>query len=319
MSPKSLTEILGIEQTSVSHTERLVSALGGLVSIIGILLVSRWVLQGEAATMIIASMGATAVLLFAVPHGTLSQPWAVFAGHLISAIIGVICTLSISPQALAAGIAVGAAIGVMYYLKCIHPPGGATALAAVLGGDATRELGFQFVLTPVMLNVFIIVTIAVLFNYPFQWRRYPNAWRKKDLPTQSPSAEVNETLTFSHEDFEYALEQMDSYVDITEQEMRRIFELIRTHSQQTDISVDQLTLGSFYSNGEYGKDWTVRQIVDEYHHSDPNKEMVVYKTVAGNGRHSSGYMEKTRFCLWAKHEVIRDNENWKRVVPGPIK
>ena len=65
------------------------------------------------------------------------------------------------------------AIGAMHYLRCIHPPGGATALSAVLGGPAIEALGLQFILTPVLLNVIVILTVAVLYNYLFYWRRYP--------------------------------------------------------------------------------------------------------------------------------------------------
>ena len=78
----------------------------------------------------------------------------------------------------AAALAVALAIGAMHYLNCIHPPGGATALSAVIGGDAIHQLGFQYVLTPVLLNVIIVLIVAILFNYPFHWRRYPLALRK---------------------------------------------------------------------------------------------------------------------------------------------
>ncbi|MFX8373896.1 HPP family protein, partial [Acinetobacter baumannii] len=80
------------------------------------------------------SMGASAVLLYAVPHGALSQPWAVLAGHAVSAVAGVAAARNISDPALAAAVAVGTAILAMHYLRAIHPPGGATALTAVVGG-----------------------------------------------------------------------------------------------------------------------------------------------------------------------------------------
>src|SRR5690625_7242859 len=87
----------------------------------------------------LASMGATAVLLFAVPHGALSQPWAVVGGHVVSAIVGVTCQLLIPNLFWAAALSVGVAVAAMYYLRCIHPPGGATALAAEIGRASCRE------------------------------------------------------------------------------------------------------------------------------------------------------------------------------------
>lgn len=148
----------------------------GLVGIIGVAQVSQSQLGLVGSASIIASMGSSAVLLFAVPHGPLSQPWSVFGGHLVSAIVGVTCVKLIPASMLAAAIAVALAIGAMHYLRCIHPPGGATALGAVLGGDAVHQLGYQFVITPVMLNAITILLVALLFNAPFAWRRYPAAW-----------------------------------------------------------------------------------------------------------------------------------------------
>ena len=162
---------------------------GGLVGILGVALVSQTQLGLAGSASIIASMGSSAVLLFAVPHGPLSQPWPVFGGHLVSAIVGVTCAKLIPAPMLAAAIAVALAIGAMHFLRCIHPPGGATALGAVLGGDAVHQLGYQFVTTPVMLNAITILLVAFLFNAPFAWRRYPVAWALvADPPALAPPA-----------------------------------------------------------------------------------------------------------------------------------
>lgn len=170
---KKLFALLAVERGE--HLEKWISAAGGLVSLLGILLISHASLGHESAATLVASMGASAVLLFAVPHGPLSQPWAVFGGHMVSALIGVTCAKFIHDPTLAAAVAVALSIGAMHYLGCIHPPGGATALSAVVGGEAVYQLGYQYVLTPVMLNAVIILLIAVMFNYAFHWRRYPLA------------------------------------------------------------------------------------------------------------------------------------------------
>lgn len=156
-----------------SHLEKWLSALGGITSLSGILLISHTALGMQGAAMLVASMGASAVLLFAVPHGPLSQPWPVLGGHIISALVGVTCARFIHDPLLASALAVGLAIGTMHYLNCIHPPGGATALSAVAGGEVVQQLGYQYVLTPVALNAVTILLIAIVFNYPFHWRRYP--------------------------------------------------------------------------------------------------------------------------------------------------
>lgn len=177
----ALRRYLGIGHEQASHLEKGVATIGGVISILGVMLISQAQLGLTGSISIISSMGSSAVLLFAVPHGPLSQPWSVLGGHLVSALVGVACVKLINQPMLAAALAVGLAIGAMHYLRCIHPPGGATALAVVIGGDSVHRLGFEFVLTPVMLNAVTIVLVAVLFNLPFAWRRYPVALAQRTV------------------------------------------------------------------------------------------------------------------------------------------
>ena len=168
---RKVRALFAISRTS--HLEKWLSAIGGSVSLLGILMISQASLGLESSAVLVASMGASAVLLFAVPHGALSQPWPVLGGHAISAVIGITCAKFIPDLTVAASLSVGLAIGAMHYLNCLHPPGGATALSAVIGGPAVQELGYQYLLTPVMLNAITILLIGIMFNYPFHWRRYP--------------------------------------------------------------------------------------------------------------------------------------------------
>ena len=311
VSKHKLYEIMGISRVPTSHTEKIVSGIGGFLAILGILIISKWSVGAYSAAIIVASMGASAVLLFAVPHGPLSQPWPIFAGHIASAIVGVTCAKYISGEVLAASVAVGAAIIVMYYLQCIHPPGGATALSAVMGGEAVHELGYQYVITPIFLNVIIIILIGIVFNAFFPWRRYPTFWHKQKTNINNNPNE--ESSNIRHEDFVYALSQIDSFIDINEHDLLRVYDIAVKKSNETTLSPEKLIIGGFYSNGQYGNDWSVRQIVDESDTDNKGDSVIVYKVVAGNGRRSSGYSPKSEFLRWTKHQVIRDEENWKRV------
>ncbi len=305
-----LREILGIRTTDTSHLEKLVSAAGGFIAIAGVFLVSQISLPLDQSHLIVGSMGASAVLLFAVPHGQLSQPWSVFGGHIVSALIGVTCADLISSTALAASIAVALSIATMYYLRCIHPPGGATALTAVIGGDAIHSLGYQFVISPVLLNVLVILAIAVAFNYLLPWRRYPIYLYKRYQERQLPASDGG-TSDISHGDFVYALSQLDSFIDVTEYDLLRMYELATKRSRQSEIDPADIKLGLYYSNGEYGDNWSVRQLVDASDSGDG--DMLIYKVVAGKNRRTSGYISRTEFANWAKYQVTRDEENWKRV------
>ena len=298
----------GVELSPVSHTERLLSALGGFLGIYGILQISLHFVGIEAAVLIVASMGASAVLLFAVPHGPLSQPWPLIGGHMVSAVVGVSCARLIPDTLVAAALAVCLAIAVMHYLRCIHPPGGATALSAVVGGASVQALGFQFVLTPVLLNVLVIFLVAVMFNYPFAWRRYP-ASLKRVVSDGSPATKP----PISHEDLVYALSEVDSFIDVSEQDLLAIYELATRRAQSGGCAPEDLHLGHYYSNGKYGTDWSVRCIIDESVGDESSAGMVIFKVLAGDGQYTTCVATRREFARWARHEVYREDENWRRV------
>jgi CBS domain-containing membrane protein len=203
---------LGIEIDAVSWKEKLISLAGGFLALILLVAMSRHDLHSIGSVLLISSMGASAVLLFAMPHGQLSQPWPTIAGHTFAAVIGVTCAKFIPCQSLAAGCAVGLAIGVMHQFKCIHPPGGATALTAVIGGQQIQSLGYSFVWCPVLLNASAMVLMAVAFNYFFAWRRYPASLNRKPAPSM-------DVPPISHEQVVAALRTLDSFVDITEDDL----------------------------------------------------------------------------------------------------
>ncbi len=216
---------LGIELDPVSWREKTISAVGGLLGMLLVFWISRTALGLSGAAMLVASMGASSVLLFAVPHGQLSQPWPVLAGHGFSALIGVFCARNIPDVALAAGCAVGLSIAAMHQWKCIHPPGGATALTAVIGGVGVHELGYSFVWLPVLLNAAVLVAMAALFNYFYPWRRYP-AFLNRSRQSEYGDEEV------THEEVVSALESFDSFVDITEDDLIRLHHLLSKRVSQ---------------------------------------------------------------------------------------
>ncbi len=224
------TSLWPSDANHASHGERWISAVGGFLGVLAMLLISSRVLDQQGAAMIIASMGASAVLVFAVPHGALSQPWPVIGGHLFSALIGVSCAQWVGEPFMAAALAVGLSIAVMYYLRCLHPPGGATALVAVLGGDAVQQLGYAFAITPVLANTLIILLTAVVVSLPFQRRRYPARFaRTAELKPEAPG--TNKPL-IAHEDLVYALSQLDSFIDVSEEDLIRIYTLAVHHPHQ---------------------------------------------------------------------------------------
>lgn len=221
---QELKNWIGVELDPVSWTEKLVSVFGGVLSILFIVAISQNALHLTGSSMLIASMGASAVLLFAVPHGQLSQPWPVFAGHVFSAVIGVTCANLIPYTPLAAACAVGLSIGMMHQFKCIHPPGGATALTAVIGGSSVHNLGYGFVWSPVALNVLVILAVAIAFNCLFKWRKYPAYLNHQQR--QLASSEETSSKDISHDEVIAALRSLDSFVDVTEDDLVRLYHIL---------------------------------------------------------------------------------------------
>lgn len=299
---------LGIEPDNAGHREKIVSGIGGFAGIFAVVVVSTLVTANRDLPYIVASMGASAVLLFAAPHGKLSQPWNLIGGHLISAMVGVSCAHWIANTQVAAALAVGLAITFMYYLRCTHPPGGATALVAVIGGPQIHALGYGYLLIPVGLNVLVILVAALAVNYLLVWRRYPAHLHRR----LRPEPVVPTTPVLRSSDFEYAMRRIGSYVDVTYEELETIYRLAEHHAQVDHMPVDGIRLGHYYSNGKYGAEWSVRQVVDEGQ-GTADDDLLIFKVVAGNGRRSTGTSSRLEFARWAKHEVYLNENSWQRV------
>lgn len=308
---KSLQHFLGIEPERVSYTEKFVSALGGFLGILLIAVITYQTTGVDGAVIIVPSMGASAVLLFAVPHGKLSQPWALFGGHIVSALIGVICFKLVGDTFLAASLAVGLAIACMHLLNCIHPPGGATALAAVIGGPAIHQLGFDYVLAPIFVNTLVIFVVAVGFNAFFPWRRYPASLVKKIALPGHAEAGAIDMSGISQDDLDYAMEKINLLIDITAEDLMKLYALASNHSRSKQLQASQIKLDHYYSNALFGKMWQVRHIIDESAHTDPTKDKVIYKIIAGPGRRSTGTCTREEFAAWARNEVIRNENSWQ--------
>jgi CBS domain-containing membrane protein len=203
------------------NTERVRAGIGACIGLFVTALASH-MLAPDLAAYLIAPMGASAVLLFCVPSSPLAQPWSVVGGNTVSALIGVACVHLIPDWLLAAPLAGALAIGTMFALRCLHPPGGAVALTTVLGGQAVHDAGFLFALSPVALNSIIIVIAALLYNN-LTGRRYPHAQHAADKNVHAtgdpaPGARLGITET----DLEAALARYGEVLDVSRDDLLAI-------------------------------------------------------------------------------------------------
>ncbi len=168
-------------------------------------------------------MGASAVLLFAVPASPLAQPWSILGGNLVAALVGVTAVRGWSDPFVAASCAIGVAIALMMALRCLHPPSGAVALTAVLGGPAIRELGYGFVLWPVAANSLMLLATALLFNN-LTGRAYPHL-RPASPRTSDPPSDAR--VGFRAADLDAALEEFDQFLDVDRGDLEQILRRVQ--------------------------------------------------------------------------------------------
>ena len=156
------------------------SWLGSFLGIYAVYLVNGWLGIAENENLyFVGSFGASAVLIYGAPSGDLSQPRNFIGGHLISALAGVLMYKLIpSNVALAGALAVSLAIAGMHFTRTLHPPGGASALIAVIGGPSIHNLGFGYLFSPVLIGALIMLAVALLVNNlsSSKLRNYPRFW-----------------------------------------------------------------------------------------------------------------------------------------------
>jgi CBS domain-containing membrane protein len=194
MGPK--TKIRVWTKSKVNYRDyrfHLRASIGALIGILITGYVTEAALgMGMALPMLIAPMGASAVLLFAASHSPLAQPWNVIGGNLIAAVVGVFTYMWLKDPIAASGVALAGSIALMSLFGCLHPPSGAIALTAVLGGSAVYDLGYTFVLWPVGVNSALLLGSALIFNnltglrYPPKPVTAPDAIPAPALPVAKP-------------------------------------------------------------------------------------------------------------------------------------
>jgi CBS domain-containing membrane protein len=211
--------------TRYTQPELARGALGALLGIAVAAATARSVPGGpEMLPFIVAPMGACAVLLFAVPASPLAQPWPVVGGNLVSTAVGLVAHWWIGDVVLAAAFGVGAAIGLMMLLRCLHPPGGACALLAATATPEIQEQGALFVLMPVAVNTIALLAVALAFNN-VTGRRYPH--RPAPAP---PAGRAAGELGIGAPDVEEAMARLAARLDVLPEDVVAIVRDAETHA-----------------------------------------------------------------------------------------
>lgn len=206
-----------------SVQDRAIACLGALSGIGLTAFVGRWTIHGldpHSAVMIGAPLGASAVLAFVVPASPMTQPWPMIGGHIVSTLVGFLAAYLISEPALAAGVAVGGSIAVMSMLRCLHPPGGGTALLPVLGGAAIHDAGLSFAFLPMGLNAVTLTLAAWAFHRLISKHSYPHR-----------SAAAPADASIEDADIDAALAKMDGPMDASRDDLKTLARLAQENAR----------------------------------------------------------------------------------------
>jgi CBS domain-containing membrane protein len=193
-----LARLVIYKETLINAQEHWWTFIGSFVGISLIGFINTSFLEIRDNLFLIGSFGASSVLIYGVINSPLAQPRNLVGGHILSAIIGVTIA-KFFPFALwfNAGLAVSMSIVVMQMTKTLHPPGGATALIAIIGSQPIKDLGYLYVLSPIASGIFILLTVALIVNNITRQRRYPvnkhwyKVWKRKYLPVKKKHRKVD--------------------------------------------------------------------------------------------------------------------------------
>lgn len=205
----------------VDRRERVRACAGAFAGILVAGLLGMLAALVHGGLWLIAPLGASAVLVFAMPASPLAQPWPVIGGNVLSSLVGIACAGLSLPLPLAAALAAALAIAVMFATRSLHPPGGAAALLAVISGQAE----WSYALFPVAFNCIALVLCAAAFN-SLTGRRYPHSRQVE------PAAAGDR---FSTADLDAALAHYNQYLDVSRHDLAELLHHVESAAYQRQL------------------------------------------------------------------------------------
>lgn len=225
-----LTELLsslapGFDATPLAEKFRSAAAVMAGVLLLGWALHLLFPDTGYFGPSLLSSMAAAALLVYAVPHSPMAQPWPLVVGNLVSGVVGVACAIVLPDTLWAASCAAGLSVLVMHLTRSLHPPGAATALFMVLNASVFQHHGWLWSAGVVLANVTLTLLLALIINNLIHFGRYPV--RRHHAPVKPATG-----ATLTEADVEWALQQMEGVTDVSEEDLLEIFRLACEHAQK---------------------------------------------------------------------------------------
>jgi CBS domain-containing membrane protein len=273
-------KFLTVDPVNLTVKSKVYALIACFCAIFFIALVTHIFALGPEYPMIVASMGASSVILFFIPNSPLAQPWPFAGGQILSALVGMTCALYINEIASAAATAVGGSVLIMLLFRCLHPPGAATSLAPIMAGPSLTAIGYEFVLQPVALNVIAMLILSIFINRWVFKLDYPTPLESKQSYSTSGQQSVNVNPAAVHSsDIKQALNELDIFVDMSPQNLSDILNKIEMHAFQRikkdihcrDIMItglDTVEFGTYIEDAwkiMYQKKLKAIPVVDRHH------------------------------------------------------
>lgn len=217
------------EPVSVDFKERTRACIGAFFGIVLTSVTTYWLIGASDLPLLMAPIGASAVLLFGVPSSPLAQPWSIVGGNTVAALVGVTFAMLIKEPVIAAAFGLSVAIALMFALRCLHPPSGAVALTAVIGGPAIHAAGYGFVLFPVFLNSVLLLLVALIYNnatrrtYPHTVVKSADSHLTKDIPPEM-------RFGFTTEDLNEVLKEYNQVIDVSREDLQTLLQQTEMHA-----------------------------------------------------------------------------------------
>lgn len=215
------------------HAEMLRIMLGAMLGLLITGLTTHWMFGPSHTPLLLAPIGASAVLLFGLPASPLAQPWSILGGNLFAGLIGVfVHSLWPADPLLAAPVALMATLCVTTLLRCVHPPSGAVAVSVILGGPEIHQLGYWFIVNPLMINSALLLITAVVYNN-LTGHRYPAAARPQHVNVHDTRDPVpTDRAGYLPEDLEAALNEHEGMLAVGPEELDQLLRRVEQHAHE---------------------------------------------------------------------------------------
>lgn len=204
------------------------ASMGALVAVAFAAVLTRIALPSDTPSWpwMVAPLGASAVLVLALPASPLAQPWPVFGGCMLSALAGLIVSYVVPEPLLACPLAIGLAIAGMSLARCLHPPGGACALVGALGSPGVTADGWAALLVPLGLNLGALLAMGWLYN-----NLTGHSWPHK-MPSVPPAPPEGWLGSYEAEDLDAVLDEWDEVLDVSRDDLDALFRAVERRVQR---------------------------------------------------------------------------------------